>query len=151
MRFSHRTVNFFLNLLNIVLFQLEQFRSLMDANEEPLIRNFRNIQPLHNRRVFHVCPSKSKYSTLLPIPQAIRRLSIGASSKSPRPLKSESQHSYQEIYRTEIYCQNPFRNRHVLKDYMGHNNTLHYAVQRSSSGSRFDDDIDETEFSDYLQ
>lgn len=96
--------------LTICSLQLENFRSLMDTNEEPLIRNFRNVQPLHNRRLFHICPSPSKYSTLLPIPKDPYKYTFNTSSKNPRPLKSASQQS-QQVFRVDTKTHSPFKPR----------------------------------------
>lgn len=47
--------------------QVDAFRSLFNKEGKLLTRNFRDLQGFHNRSLFHVCPSASKYSTLLPI------------------------------------------------------------------------------------
>jgi hypothetical protein len=49
-------------------FQVDELRSMLDANDEPLQGNFREVQPLNGRHVFHACPSGSKYATLLALP-----------------------------------------------------------------------------------
>ncbi|KAF2880446.1 hypothetical protein ILUMI_25724 [Ignelater luminosus] len=76
--------------------QLESFRSLLDANEEPLLRNFRNIQPLGNRRLFHINPSGSKYSTLLPISRAQQHFQQSLIAKNAKPIPS--QQATQSVY-----------------------------------------------------
>ncbi|XP_068910043.1 carbonic anhydrase 3-like isoform X2 [Tenebrio molitor] len=48
--------------------QVDELRSMLDANDEPLQGNFREVQPLNGRHVFHACPSGSKYATLLALP-----------------------------------------------------------------------------------
>lgn len=67
---------------------MERFRSLTDTNEKPLIRNFRNVQPLQNRTVFHVNPSTSQYATLLPVPSDTFKFTL--SGNFPKPLIKES-------------------------------------------------------------
>ncbi|XP_063909708.1 carbonic anhydrase 3-like isoform X2 [Zophobas morio] len=47
--------------------QVEELRSMLDANDEPLQGNFRDVQT-EPRKVFHACPSGSKYATLLALP-----------------------------------------------------------------------------------
>jgi hypothetical protein len=47
---------------------VDELRSMLDANDEPLQGNFREVQPLNGRHVFHACPSGSKYATLLALP-----------------------------------------------------------------------------------
>ncbi|XP_050308548.1 carbonic anhydrase 2-like [Anthonomus grandis grandis] len=48
--------------------QIDSFRYLLDNDDEIIKRNFRPIQPIDDRHVFHILPSTSKYSTLLPAP-----------------------------------------------------------------------------------
>lgn len=69
---------------------MEQFRNLTDANEEPLIRNFRKVQHIHEccRNVFHVNPSPSQYATLLPVPSG--QFTFKLSGNFPKPLLKES-------------------------------------------------------------
>ncbi|KAF7286222.1 hypothetical protein GWI33_006910 [Rhynchophorus ferrugineus] len=47
--------------------QIDSLRYLMDDSDELIKRNFRTIIPRDDRRIFHVLPSKSKYSTMLPL------------------------------------------------------------------------------------
>ncbi|XP_069686142.1 uncharacterized protein [Periplaneta americana] len=49
--------------------QLAKFRTLLDNSEEPMMGNFRDTQPLASSFVFHVSPSSSRTTTLLPISQ----------------------------------------------------------------------------------
>ncbi|XP_018569032.1 carbonic anhydrase 2-like [Anoplophora glabripennis] len=46
--------------------QIDTLRFIFDENGEQLKKNFRGVQPANNRTVLHICPSTSKYSTLLP-------------------------------------------------------------------------------------
>lgn len=48
--------------------QVDALRFVLDNEGKMLTRNFRDQQELHNRSIFHVCPSSSKYATLLPLP-----------------------------------------------------------------------------------
>lgn len=90
----------------------------MDTNDEPLIRNFRTVQPLEKRRLFHVSPSGSKYSTLLPVPQDQFKFDVGA--KYPKPLANESgQINTQEVYRAEIKTRSPFKQAQRNKTLLG--------------------------------
>lgn len=77
----------------------------MDANEEPLIRNFRRVQPLRNRNLFHINPSSSQYATLLPIPKDEFKFTL--SGNYPKPVIKESdqirdQYRPQQVYRAEV-------------------------------------------------
>lgn len=87
---------------------------MLDPNEEPLIRNYRNVQPLRSRRLFHICPSTSKYSTLLPIPKEERIFSYN--SKNTRPLQSDpkqkQEQQEQQVFRAEIRTRDPFNSDH---------------------------------------
>ncbi|XP_060524448.1 carbonic anhydrase 2-like [Cylas formicarius] len=49
--------------------QVNSLRNLMDGEGKLIQRNFRATQPAMDRPVLHVCPSTSKYSTLLPVPK----------------------------------------------------------------------------------
>lgn len=42
---------------------------MLDDDEMPILRNFRNVQPSDNVVVHHINPSPMKYATLLPIPR----------------------------------------------------------------------------------
>ncbi|KAJ8919119.1 hypothetical protein NQ315_012104 [Exocentrus adspersus] len=54
--------------------QIDALRFIFDENGNQLKRNFREVQPVNNRTVLHVCPSTSKYCTLLqpPVTQFFR-------------------------------------------------------------------------------
>lgn len=55
--------------IGISIGQCEQFRTMIDANDKPLLSNFRELQIRNpSNPVFHCNPSRSTYSTLLPIP-----------------------------------------------------------------------------------
>ncbi|CAG9764272.1 unnamed protein product [Ceutorhynchus assimilis] len=47
--------------------QSDSLRFLLDNDDELIRRNFRPVQPIHDRHVFHILPSTSTFSTLLPI------------------------------------------------------------------------------------
>ncbi|XP_030747175.1 putative carbonic anhydrase 3 [Sitophilus oryzae] len=47
--------------------QVDSLRYLLDDNDDLIKRNFRPVQLESNRSIFHVLPSTSKYSTLLPL------------------------------------------------------------------------------------
>ncbi|XP_056635272.1 carbonic anhydrase 3-like [Diorhabda sublineata] len=49
--------------------QIDALRYIFDENGEPLLRNYRDVQDSNNRSVFHVSPSTSLYSSLLPLPE----------------------------------------------------------------------------------
>ncbi|CAB3239454.1 unnamed protein product [Arctia plantaginis] len=49
--------------------QMMAFRKIWDAWDEPLLRNFRPLQPRRNRHVFFISPHWSQYNSLLPIPR----------------------------------------------------------------------------------
>ncbi|XP_045483840.1 carbonic anhydrase 2-like [Harmonia axyridis] len=53
--------------------QMESFRELNDSHGKPLIRNFRPVNPLSDRHVFHVNPSENKHSTLYPLALSNKR------------------------------------------------------------------------------
>ncbi|ENN78979.1 hypothetical protein YQE_04563, partial [Dendroctonus ponderosae] len=48
--------------------QMDSLRFLLDNEDELIRRNFRPVQPISKRHIFHILPSTSKYSTLLPAP-----------------------------------------------------------------------------------
>lgn len=48
--------------------QVDALRFILDNEGKLLTRNFRDIQDAKHRSIFHVCPSSSKYATLLSIP-----------------------------------------------------------------------------------
>ncbi|CAG9823813.1 unnamed protein product [Phaedon cochleariae] len=48
--------------------QIDALRFIFDEKGDPLTRNYRDVRTVSERSVFHVSPSASKYSTLLPIP-----------------------------------------------------------------------------------
>lgn len=50
--------------IGISVEQIDQFRKLLDTNNDPLVQNFRGTQPLFNRNVFHVNPSGFRSTTL---------------------------------------------------------------------------------------
>lgn len=49
-------------------FQMDSLRFLLDNDDELIRRNFRPVRPISLRHIFHILPSTSKYSTLLPAP-----------------------------------------------------------------------------------
>ncbi|KAL3280232.1 hypothetical protein HHI36_017728 [Cryptolaemus montrouzieri] len=55
---------------------MEAFRELNDTNGKPLTRNFRAINPLSDRHVFHVNPSNNKHTTLYPLALSNKRQRI---------------------------------------------------------------------------
>lgn len=65
--------------------QVDALRFIFDFQGKLLTRNFRDVQDSHNRTLFHVCPSASKYSTLLPVP---------------------NEKNVQQTYRYEVYYEN---------------------------------------------
>lgn len=48
--------------------QVDALRFIFDTEGKMLTRNFRDTQDFHNRTLFHVCPSASKFATLLSVP-----------------------------------------------------------------------------------
>lgn len=80
--------------------QVDALRFILDSEGKLLTRNYRNIQEFHNRTLFHVCPSASKYSTLLPIPDEKR---------------------IAQIYRCEVY----YENKNIKDRYR----SLNYAIE----------------------
>ncbi|XP_011167779.1 carbonic anhydrase 1 [Solenopsis invicta] len=53
--------------LGISIEQIAEFRTLCDERKMPILTNRQSLQDTLNRNVFHVCPSGSRYATLLPI------------------------------------------------------------------------------------
>lgn len=47
---------------------MDSFRFLLDNDDDIIRRNFRNIQPMGGRHLFHILPSSSQYATLLADP-----------------------------------------------------------------------------------
>lgn len=70
------------------------FRTLLDINEEPLIRNYRQVQSINNRPVFHVSPSAFLNSTLLSFPKYNTK--TNKNTKPPQP--SSSFQSQKDIF-----------------------------------------------------
>ncbi|KAK2588627.1 hypothetical protein KPH14_006395 [Odynerus spinipes] len=62
--------------------QIAEFRILCDANEKPILRNYRPLRDRRYRSIFHVCPSGSLYATLLPISRKQLVLSSKAAADS---------------------------------------------------------------------
>ncbi|XP_050515806.1 carbonic anhydrase 2-like [Diabrotica virgifera virgifera] len=54
--------------IGISIEQLNALRYIFDENGDPLLRNYREVQDLHNRTILHISPSTSRYATLLPLP-----------------------------------------------------------------------------------
>lgn len=80
----------------------------MDINEEPLVRNFRQVQNLQNRGVFHVCPSTFLYSTLLAFPKNHVKPSNRKNSIS-NPANSTSFQSQKDVCAMQEYTESPFK------------------------------------------
>jgi len=49
-----------------LFFKVAEFRTLCDEHKMPILINRQPLQDRGNRNVFHVCPSGSRYATLLP-------------------------------------------------------------------------------------
>nr|KAF7410686.1 hypothetical protein H0235_013293 [Vespula pensylvanica] len=64
--------------------QIDKFRNLYDENTKPILGNSRPLQNRDNRHVFHVCPTRSLHSTLLPISREQIALSSQANPFLPR-------------------------------------------------------------------
>jgi len=54
---------------SILLFKVAKFRTLYDEHKMPILTNCHPLQDKGDRNVFHVCPSGSRYATLLRIPR----------------------------------------------------------------------------------
>lgn len=52
-----------------MVFQMKEFRKIWDAWDEPLLRNYRPLQPRRDRHVFFISPHWCQYNSLLPIPR----------------------------------------------------------------------------------
>ncbi|XP_011873786.1 PREDICTED: carbonic anhydrase 13-like [Vollenhovia emeryi] len=57
--------------LGISIDQIAEFRTLCDERKLPILTNRQPLQDRCNRNIFHVCPSGSRYATLLPIPRNV--------------------------------------------------------------------------------
>lgn len=47
---------------------MDSFRFLLDNDDDIIRRNFRDVQPMGSRHLFHILPSSSQYATLLADP-----------------------------------------------------------------------------------
>ncbi|KAF5271826.1 hypothetical protein FQR65_LT05057 [Abscondita terminalis] len=56
--------------IGITCEEMEGIRVMFNLKNEPMLQNFREVRPLGERSVFHVCPSGIKYSSMLPTPKA---------------------------------------------------------------------------------
>lgn len=83
------------------------FRTMLDVNEEPLLRNYRPVQQLHDRPVFHVSPSTFLNTTLLSFPKYVANQSQLPRNKR-EPVPSGSLHSQQDICFMQQRTQSPF-------------------------------------------
>ncbi|KAK4881967.1 hypothetical protein RN001_005286 [Aquatica leii] len=53
--------------IEITLDQMASFRLLLNSDSEPMLSNYRTLQPLGKRRLFHICPSTVQYASMLPV------------------------------------------------------------------------------------
>lgn len=74
------------------------FRTLLDINEEPLIRNYRQVQNLNNRPVFHVSPSTFLNSTLLSFPKYNKNNNGKNKNNTKPPQPSTSFQSQKDLF-----------------------------------------------------
>lgn len=91
---------------------------MLDINEEPLLRNYRQIQEGKDRPVFHVNPSAFLNSTLLSFPKTSAK-STPKSLKSPVP--STSSQSHKDVCAMREYISNPFNQSRYVYNYNGCN------------------------------
>ncbi|XP_022920688.1 carbonic anhydrase 3-like [Onthophagus taurus] len=98
--------------IGISIDQTEQFRTLLNMDDQPLDCNFRIVQeiPGLKRTVFHANPSFSLYSTLLPIKKEERKQEKKKDAKKEEkqePVQVENKPA--EVFRVETRQRNPFK------------------------------------------
>lgn len=92
------------------------FRTLLDVNEEPLVKNYRQVQSIKNRPVFHISPSTFLNSTLLSFPKYTTKVNPASNKTARSPRPSSSFQSQKDVCYVRDYIRSPFENKRKYDD-----------------------------------
>ncbi|XP_017772053.1 PREDICTED: carbonic anhydrase 1-like [Nicrophorus vespilloides] len=99
----------FLDDYFMYLGSMEVFRSLLDANYEPLHRNFREVQPMFDRTVYHANPSGFLHRTMLILQKPVNTKNIQSPQQVNKYPRSSKEYVGATIFRTEVVV-DPYKN-----------------------------------------